>query len=162
MALRVFEPTLDGKLPKADGWSYKFLKRTAKGAGFEYEFEASRLNGGAPEKQPLTVPAVPPATADLEQMARADLSRPDAYEYKDLKTTYDAKTGNKTFDLFAERTEWRIRHTVIKDASGPTSRPPATRSTGASPPSRPEPDPGQGAASQLRTSGGASPAGTST
>ena len=41
------------------------------------------------------------------------------YEYKDVKKTYDAKTGTKTFDLFAERTEWRIRHTVIKDAKGP-------------------------------------------
>ena len=52
-------------------------------------------------------------------MARADLSRPDAYEYKDVKTVYDAATGNKAFNLYAERTEWRIRHEVIKDAQGP-------------------------------------------
>jgi hypothetical protein len=118
-AVRVFGPALDGQLPKADGWKYRLLKRTAKGDGFEYEFEASRLNNGSPEKQTATIPADPPATADLEKQARADLSRPDAYDYKTLKTSYDAKTGTKKFDLFAERTEWRIRHTVIKDASGP-------------------------------------------
>jgi hypothetical protein len=123
-ALKAFEPTLDKAKPKADGWSYKLVKRTAKGAGFEYEFEASRLNNGAPEKVPLTVPADPPATADLEKDARADLSRPDAYDYKEVKTSYDSKTFEKTFDLFAQRTEWRIRHTVIKDASGPY-KPPA-------------------------------------
>jgi hypothetical protein len=123
-ALKAFEPTLDQSMPKADGWRYRFVKRTAKGAGFEYEFEASRFKDGATEKVPLTIPADPPATADLEKEARADLSRPDAYDYKDLKTPYDAKTGEKHFDLYAERTEWRIRHTVIKDATGPY-KPPA-------------------------------------
>jgi hypothetical protein len=118
-ALKAFGPTLDKAKPKADGWSHKFVERTANGAGYEYKFEASRLKDGAPEKLPLTIPADPPATADLEADARADLSRPDAYEYKNVKTKYDSKTFEKTFDLYAERTEWRIRHTVIKDASGP-------------------------------------------
>ena len=119
MAVRAFTPALEADLPKADGWSFKFVKRTAKGAGYEYEFEASRLVDGKPEKRPVKVGAEPPTNADLEAKARADLSRPDAYEYKDFKTAYDAGTGEKTFDLFAERTEWRIRHTVIKDAAGP-------------------------------------------
>ncbi len=118
-ALTAFKPSLDAALPPSDGWKVKFVKRTASGDGFAYEFEASRLKDGSPEKRPVTLNADPPATADLEATARADLSRPDMYEYKDVQKTYDAKSGNKKFDLYAERTEWRIRHTVIKDAKGP-------------------------------------------
>ena len=51
--------------------------------------------------------------------------RPDAYEYKDVQTAVDPASGNKAFNLFPERTEWRIRHEVIKDAQGPY-RPAAT------------------------------------
>ena len=119
LAVTAFDAELDGKLPKADGWGYKLLKRTAVGAGYQYEFEASRLHEGKPEKQTVKIDATPPPTADLEAMARADLSRPDAYEYKDVQTAYDPATGNKAFNLYPERTEWRLRHEVIKDAQGP-------------------------------------------
>jgi hypothetical protein len=36
-----------------------------------------------------------------------------------VQTAYDPATGNKAFNLYPERTEWRLRHEVIKDAQGP-------------------------------------------
>ncbi len=88
--------------------------------GFEYEFEASRLNEGKPEKRTIKIDRGPAG----HRRSRGDgAPRPVAARRLRLqgraKTQYDAKTGNKAFNLFAERTEWRIRHTVIKDAKGP-------------------------------------------
>jgi len=118
-AVAAFDASLDEQLPKADGWSFKLLKRTPVGGGFQYDFEASRLHEGKPEKRTVKLDAAAPRTADLEALARADLSRPDAYEYKDVQTAFDPASGNKAFNLYPERTEWRIRHEVIKDAQGP-------------------------------------------
>jgi hypothetical protein len=118
-AMKVFGPTLAAE-PDLAGWKIKFVKKV----GDNYEFEASRLNDeGKPEKKPVQIPAVAPTQAEIEAEARADLSRPDAYDYGTLKSTYDGKTGTRTFSLEPERTEWRIRHTVIKDATGPYQPP---------------------------------------
>ena len=63
--------------------------------------------------------ASPPPTADLEAMGREDLARPEAFDYTETSGVLDPKTSNKRFSLFPRRTEYRIRHEVIKDASGP-------------------------------------------
>ena len=118
-AMRVFGPTLAAE-PDLAGWKLRFVKKV----GDNYEFEASRLNDeGKPEKKPVQIPATAPTKDELEAEARADLSRPEAYEYPALKSTYDGKTGTRTFSLEPERTEWRIRHTVIKDDKGPYQPP---------------------------------------
>ena len=116
-ALKVFGPTLAAQ-PDLAGWKLRFVKKV----GDDYEFEASRLNEGAPEKKPVQIKAGAPTKAELEAEARADLSRPEAYDYPALKSTYDGK-GTRTFTLEPERTEWRIRHTVIKDDQGPYQPP---------------------------------------
>ena len=115
-ALAAFKDQLDAAHPPADGWAHKYKGRAASGADFDYTFESSRLVDGSPEKVELTITAPGATQAELEAPGRAEMARPEAYQFMPMKTTPGAAPGEKVFSVTAERSEWIVKHTTIKDA----------------------------------------------
>lgn len=124
-ALAAFRTQLDTAHPPADGWSVAYKGRAVAGQQTTYKFQASRLKDGTPEKDDVEIIATTPTQTELEQMATADLARPDAYSFTPLKTEAGAAPGEKVFSIQAERSEWIVKHVPIRDA-GKEVDPPTT------------------------------------
>jgi hypothetical protein len=124
-ALAAFRLQLDTGHPPADGWSVSYKGRAVAGQQTTYKFQASRLKDGTPEKDDVEIIATTPTQTELEQMATADLARPDAFSFTTMKSAPGAAPGEKVFSIQAERSEWIVKHVPIKDA-GKEVDPPTT------------------------------------
>ncbi|MGH2941890.1 MAG: hypothetical protein ACRDLN_03810, partial [Solirubrobacteraceae bacterium] len=123
--LAAFGPQLDQARPASEGWSVKYKGRTVAGRVTTYKFESSRIGpDGSPEKAPDTIPITTPTQAELEQMAKADLARPDAYSFTAMKSAPGAGAGETVFSIEAERSEWIVKHVPIKDGGKEVDPPP--------------------------------------
>jgi hypothetical protein len=115
-ALAAFRLQLDPGHPPANGWSVSYKGRAVAGQQTTYKFQASRLKDGTPEKDDVEIIATTPTQTELEQMATADLARPDAFSFTPMKSAPGTAPGEKVFSIQAERSEWIVKHVPIKDA----------------------------------------------
>ena len=102
--------------------SITFVKRTRNGTMFDYEFAFKKLVDGAAQATSGTVSVeAPPDDATAIAAAHAASGRPDAFAYAVKPTTEGKET---VVTVKASRTEWKLKHTVIKDKSGKPIAPP--------------------------------------
>ena len=114
-------------LAKDGATSIAFIKRTLNGTMFDYEFGYKKLVDGAAQALTGTVSVeAPPDDATAISAAKAASGRPDAYTYEAKKTAQGKET---VVTVIAKRTEWKLKHTVIKDKSGKPIAPPAETDT---------------------------------
>ncbi len=115
-ALAAFKPTLDKLFPPGEGWTAKFKGHTKSGNKHTYNFQMDRINNGTPEKVDQPIDQDEPTQAELEAMAQADLSRPEAYSFTKISSkAAGTGAGVKVFSIHAERSEWIVKHVPIKD-----------------------------------------------
>lgn len=96
--------------------SIAFIKRTVNGTSYDYEFGYKQLVNGAAQAMTSAISVeIPPTDADAIQAAKDASGRPDAYAY----TVKRAQQGKETVVIVtAKRTEWKLKHLLIKDKSG--------------------------------------------
>jgi hypothetical protein len=111
------------ELTQQGATSILFIKRTVNGTVYDYEYGAKKLVGGAAQAVTGTISVeIPPDDATAIKAAQDASGRPDAYTF----TAKRAKQGKETVvTVMSKRTEWKLKHVVIKDKSGAPIAPPA-------------------------------------
>lgn len=107
--------------------SITFIKRTVNGDQYDYEFGYKQLVNGAATAMTSAISVdIPPDDATAIKAAKDASGRPDAYEYAVKRSTQGKAT---VVTVTAKRTEWKLKHKVIKDKSGTPIPAPATSDT---------------------------------
>lgn len=103
-------------LTKQGATSIAFIKRTVNGTNYDYEFGYKQLVDGAATAMTSAISVeIPPTDEAAIQAAKDASGRPEAYAYSVRK----AQQGQDTVvTVTAKRTEWKLKHVVIKDKSG--------------------------------------------